>query len=192
MSRNLTIGIVLVLAVLLGAGLGVGYSMGIFSDTGLMKPHASSNNPPPWLFAGAYAAYSGETASDQAATNVTLKISVLSWNSTFVQTLSELSFSDSIHTAENKSTSWTSLAGAFTGQPPGYNFERSFNSTQLHSGAACDCVSYEYASGNATLTLFIGKASPVPMDVVYTDNGKTPTQIVLDMPLVDSNIPGTT
>jgi hypothetical protein len=39
MSRNLAIGIAALLAVLLGAGLIAGYSLGIFSDTGLLKPH---------------------------------------------------------------------------------------------------------------------------------------------------------
>lgn len=172
--------------------MGAVYALGLLSSSSsTLQQQASSYMPPPWLFPGAYATYSGVTASDLVPINITLKIQVVTWNDTSVETRSDFLFRSSIYTAENESTGWASVAQAFTAQSPDFTFAKSFNSTQQLVGVAtCNCVAYLYVSGNTTLTVYVGKGSVVPVEVLYTDSSTALGRMTLDMPVVRSNIPG--
>ena len=107
--RNLAIGVTIVL-IALGSVVGGVYALGLSSNSSsALHQQSSSYKPPLWLFPGAYATYSAVTASDLVPINITLKIQVVTWNDTSVETLSDFFFHSSIYTAENKSTGWAAL-----------------------------------------------------------------------------------
>jgi len=179
-SRSLAIVIVVVIAV--AAVAGVYYLAGF-----------DSSKKQPWLFDGAYGTYSGQTSYLTATVNFTIRVQVINFNSTAVETLSYYVLRYGTHSDTNQSTQWHQLNSSggidFT-QPSGYTLSRTYSTTRYVSGNTYDCAAYEYTKGRTTLTAYVSNSVDFPVEFTYTSTPTTGTSLSLDLPLVQTNISG--
>lgn len=179
--RNRTFAIVIVVIVAAAAVAGV-YFLGGFG----------SSNKEPWLFDGAYATYSGETSPPSLSItfNLTIRVQVVAFNSTAVETLSYYTLKYGIHTDTNQSTQWHQLNSSggieFT-QPSGYTLSRTSSTTRLVSGNVYYCTAYEYTKGKTTLTEYVSNSVDFPVEFTYSAPALGG---ILDLPLVQTNVSG--
>ncbi len=178
-NRNVAIAIAVIVVVAAFTGA---YFLGLFG-------HASSR---PWLFKGAYATYSGETAYLTIVFNFTIKVQILDLNSTAVETLSYYSLNSSIFSSANQTTHWSQLtSNVYSIQTPsGYNLSRTYDATRLVVGNAVACTAYEFKQGNTTLTEYASKSIGFPIEFAYSSALPSGGVLSLDLALVRTNIPG--
>jgi hypothetical protein len=178
--RTLAIVIVVITAVAAVSGV---YFLGGFG----------SSKKQPWLFDGAYGTYSGETSYLTATFNLTIRVQVINFNSTAVDTLSYYTLKYGIHVDTNQSTQWHQLNSSggidFT-QPPGYTLSRTYSTTRYVSGNTYDCAAYEYTKGKTTLTAYVSNSVDFPVEFTYSSTLATGSTLSLDLPLVQTNISG--
>ena len=177
--RNRTVAIVIVVIIAVAAVAGV-YFIGGFG----------SSKKQPWLFDGAYGTYSGETSSATVTFNFTIRVQVINFNSTAVDTLSYYILKYGTHSDTNQSTQWHQLnssGGIEFNQPSGYTLSRTYGETRYVSGYTYDCTAYEYTKGRTTLTAYVSNSIDFPVEFTYSAPALgTP----LDLPLVQTNIGG--
>jgi len=177
-NRKLPIIIVLIIAVAAVAG--------VFLLGGFGSPKKQ-----PWQFDGAYATYSGDMSSP--AVNLTIRVQVINYNSTAVDTLSYYNLKVGTHVNENQSTQWHQLNSSggidFT-QPSGYTLSRTYSITRYVSGNTYDCTAYEYTKGRTTLTAYVSNSVDFPVEFTYSSTPITGATYLLDLPIVQSNISG--
>jgi len=180
--RNLGLAIATVTIIAVAAMAGV-YFLGGFG----------SSKKQPWLFDGAYGTYSGETSYLTVTFNFTIRVQVINFNSTAVETLSYYNLKYGTHTDTNQSTQWHQLNSSggidFT-QPPGYTLSRTYGTTRYVSGNTYDCTAYEYARAKTTLTAYVSNSVDFPVEFTYSSMPATGGTLFLDLPLVQTNISG--
>ena len=179
-SRIVAVVIIVVIAVAAVAGV---YFLGGFG----------SAKKEPWLFDEAYGTYSGETSYLTVTVNFTIRVQVINFNSTAVDTLSYYTLSYGTHSNTNQSTQWHQLNSSggidFT-QPSGYTLSRTYSTTRYVSGNTYDCTAYEYVKGKTTLTAYVSNSVDFPVEFAYTSTPATGGTFSLDIPLVQTNISG--
>ena len=147
----------------------------------------------PWQFGGAYGTYSGETSYLTVTFNFTIRVQVINFNSTAVDTLSYYTLRYGTHSNTNQSTQWHQLNSSggidFT-QPSGYTLSRTYSTTRYVSGNTYDCTAYEYTKGKTTLTAYVSNSIDFPVEFAYTSTPATGATFSLDIPLVQTNISG--
>jgi len=152
-----------------------------------------SSKKQPWLFDGAYGTYSGETTYATVTFNFTIRVQVIDFNSSAVDTLSYYTLKYGTHDDTNQSTQWHQLNSSggidFT-QPSGYTLSRTYSTTRYVSGNTYDCTAYEYTKGRTTLTAYVSNSVDFPVEFAYTSTPATGTTLSLDLPLVQTNISG--
>jgi hypothetical protein len=177
--RNRTLAIVIVVIIAVAAVAGV-YFLGGFG----------SPKKQPWLFDGAYGTYSGETSYLTVTFNFTIRVQVINFNSTAVDTLSYYTLRYGTHSDTNQSTQWHQLnpsGGIDFAQPSGYTLSRTYSTTRYVSGNTYDCAAYEYSKGRTTLTAYVSNSIDFPVEFTYSAPALGGT---LDLPLVQTNISG--
>jgi hypothetical protein len=178
-QRNRILAIVIVVIFVVAAVTGV-YFLGGFGPS----------KKQPWLFDGAYGTYSGETTYLTVTFNFTIRVQVINFNSTAVDTLSYYTLQYGTHNNSNQSTQWHQLNSSggidFT-QPSGYTLSRTYSTTRYVSGNTYDCTAYEYTKGKTTLTAFVSNSVDFPVEFTYSAPALGST---LDLPLVRTNIGG--
>jgi len=152
-----------------------------------------SSKKEPWLFDGAYGTYSGETSYLTATVNFTIRVQVINFNGTAVETLSYYVLKYGTHDDTNQSTRWHQLNSSggidFT-QPSGFTLSRTYSTTRYVSGNAYDCAAYEYTNGRTMLTAYVSDSVDFPVEFTYASTPVTGTSLSLDLPLVQTNISG--
>ncbi len=158
------------------------YFLGLFG-------HSSSR---PWLFKGAYATYSGRTMYLTFAFNLTIRVQILDFNSTAVETLSYYSLNSSIFSSANQTTHWSELTSStYSYQTPsGFNLSRTYDTTRLVAGNAVACTAYEFRQGNTTLTEYLSNSVGFPIEFTYSSAIPSGGTLSMDLALVRTNIPG--
>ena len=178
--RPLTILIIVMIAAAAVAGV---YFLGGFD----------ASKKQPWMFDGAYGTYSGETTYATVTFNFTIRVQVIDFNSSAVDTLSYYTLKYGTHDDTNQSTQWHQLNSSggidFT-QPSGYTLSRTYSTTRYVSGNTYDCTAYEYTKGRTTLTAYVSNSVDFPVEFTYTSTPATGTTLSLDLPLVQTNISG--
>ncbi|HXW95043.1 MAG TPA: hypothetical protein VEJ19_04990 [Nitrososphaerales archaeon] len=180
--RNRTLAIVVVAIIAIAAVAGV-YFLGVFG----------SPNKQPWLFDGAYGTYSGETTYLTATINFTIRVQVINFNSTAVDTLSYYTLRDGARNDVNQSTRWhqlNSTGGIDFTQPSGYTLSRTYSTTRYVSGNTYGCTAYEYTKGRTTLTAYVSNSVDFPVEFTYSVVPAAGASLSLDLPLVQTNISG--
>jgi len=180
--RNRTLAVIIIVVIAVAAVAGV-YFLGGFD----------SSKKQPWLFDGAYGTYSGETTYATVTFNFTIRVQVIDFNSSAVDTLSYYTLKYGTHDDTNQSTQWHQLNSSggidFT-QPSGYTLSRTYSTTRYVSGNTYDCTAYEYTKGRTTLTAYVSNSVDFPVEFAYTSTPATGTTLSLDLPLVQTNISG--
>jgi len=145
----------------------------------------------PWLFDGAYGTYSGETTYLTVTFNLTIRVQVIDFNSTAVETLSYYTLKYGAHSDVNQSTQWHQLNSSggieFT-QPSGYTLSQTYSTTRYVSGSTYDCTAYQYTKGRTTLTAYVSNSVDFPVEFTYTSTPAVGAALSLDLPLVQTNI----
>jgi hypothetical protein len=178
--RNRTLAIVVIVIVAVAAVAGA-YFLGVFG---------SSRQA--WLFDGAYGTYSGETTYLTVTFNYTIRVQVINYNSTYVETLDYYTIKYGAHTDTNQTTHWhvlTSNGGINFAQPTEYALSGTYSTTRYVSGDTYSCTAYVYTKGGNTLTMFVSNSVGFPVEFTYSAalvGGK----ISIDLPIVQSNISG--
>ena len=178
--RNRGIAIVIVAIVAVAAITGV-YFLGGFG----------SSKKQPWQFDGAYATYSGEMSNPSI--NLTIRVQVINYNSTAVDTLSYYNLKVGTHVNENQSTQWHQLnssGGSDFTQPSGYILSRTYSTTRYVSGNTYDCTAYEYTKGRTTLTAYVSNSVDFPVEFTYASTPVNGATFFIDLPIIQSNISG--
>jgi len=178
--RNRSLAIVIVVIVAVAAVTGV-YFLGGFG----------SSKKQPWLFDGAYATYSGQTSSPNV--NLTIRVQVINFNNTAVDTLSYYTLKYGTRVNTNQSTQWHQLNSSggieFT-QPSGYTLSRTYSTTRYVSGGTYDCTAYEYTKGRTILTAYVSNSVDFPVEFTYSSTPITGATFLLDLPIVQTNVSG--
>jgi uncharacterized protein (UPF0333 family) len=166
--------VVVVVATISGA-----YFLGLFASSG-----------PPWLFKGAYATYSGETTYLSYTFNMTVRVQILDFNSTYVKTFTYFSIQSQLGSQNNQTTSWNKRSSELNyTAPTGYTLSKTYDTTRLIAGNAVDCTAYEYTQGTTTMTAYISKSIGFPEEITFYETSSG-TSISIDLTLVHTNIHG--
>ena len=179
-SRNLAIVVVVIIAVAAVAGI-------------LLLGGFGNSKKEPWLFNGAYGTYSGQSSYLTVNFNFTIRVQVIEFNNTAVDTLGYYTLKYGTHVNTNQSTQWHQLnssGGIEFGQPSGYTLSQTYSTTRYVSGNTYDCTAYEYIKGKTTLTAFVSNSVDFPVEFTYTSTPTTGGTFSLDIPLVQTNING--
>jgi len=180
--RGRIVAVVIVIVIAVAAVAGV-YFLGGFG----------SDKKEPWLFVGAYGTYSGETSYLTVTVNFTIRVQVISFNSTAADTLSYYTLGYGTHSGTNQSTQWHQLnssGGIIFTQPSGYTLSRAYSTTRYVSGNTYDCTAYEYVKGKTILTAYVSNSADFPVEFTYTSTSAAGGAFSLDIPIVQTNIVG--
>lgn len=155
-NRDLAVVVIVIVAVAAVAG---GYFLGVFGSS-----------KQAWLFDGAYGTYSGETTYLTVAFTYTIRVQVINYNSTYVETIDYYTIKYGAHTDTIQTTHWHVL-----NSNGGINFAQP--------------TEYALTKGGNTLTMFVSNSVGFPVEFTYSAalvGGK----ISIDLPIVQSNISG--
>lgn len=150
-----------------------------------------------WLFAGAYAEYSGKTTVPitQVTTmelNMTMRLRVVDYNSTHAKLLTYMKMeSNMMQPFESEDTTWADLrATTASYEVEGYDLTQTREDDVYIEGLGTKhCMIYEYSSSGMTMTYYLDKEInwPVKMEFSMTQSS---IHMDFDLTLKDTNIPG--
>lgn len=167
----------------LGFGLFIGY---------LIYFQPSSSQSPPWLFKGAFAAYTGKTTVPggfiPVSIELTMRFEILEFNSTHAKVMGTIRLQTPFGPVENSTISWFDLKKKFLNLAS-YDFTRKYEGEMfIESMGTRRYTAYEYQNVNGTATFYFDKDLNWPIRIGI---GPKESQFpAMNLDVSDTNIPG--